>query len=371
MKYDIGIQTFWNVPNYGTFAQAYALQKVLQEINKDKDVRQISHLDQRHFNFYFNRKGYLRSYPIWKKAFWKSFFVKNQNVEQKGKNFFDAYNAIPHTESINLNNLKEYQFDKVFLGSDIVWDYSIDVFNQDPLLFGKGYNAEINAYAASFGTVPVNAELPDYVKNAIFEMKYISVRDKKSAEIVRKIIGRKPQIVLDPTWLWDFSKDDNIERPIEYNYILVYGKDFTSQFINNIRKYAKENKKIIIALDCNDDHYEWCDKMINQSELTPFQWIGYFKYATAVATSTFHGITFSLIFNKKLAFCKSDFIMSKVDEFLKELKLFDLYNKDQNDVYGMLNHDFNYAFINKTIDNKKNISIEFLRKACSNQNGTK
>ena len=50
MKYDIGIQTFWNVPNYGTFAQAYALQKVLQDINKDKDVRQIAHLDQHHFN---------------------------------------------------------------------------------------------------------------------------------------------------------------------------------------------------------------------------------------------------------------------------------------------------------------------------------
>lgn len=49
MKYDIGIQTFWNVPNYGTFAQAYALQKVLQDINKDKDVRQIAHLDQHHF----------------------------------------------------------------------------------------------------------------------------------------------------------------------------------------------------------------------------------------------------------------------------------------------------------------------------------
>ena len=30
-KYDIGILTFWNVPNYGAFMQAYALQKVLEE----------------------------------------------------------------------------------------------------------------------------------------------------------------------------------------------------------------------------------------------------------------------------------------------------------------------------------------------------
>ena len=48
MRYDIGIQTFWNVPNYGTFAQAYALQKVLQQLNINKSVQQIAHLDQHH-----------------------------------------------------------------------------------------------------------------------------------------------------------------------------------------------------------------------------------------------------------------------------------------------------------------------------------
>lgn len=364
MKYDIGIQTFWNVPNYGTFAQAYALQKVLQKIDKDRDVRQISHLDKRHYDFYFNRKAYLRSYPIWKKVFWKSFFIKYQVVETKERLFLNAYNSIPHTECIDTMNLKKYQFSKIFLGSDIVWDYSVDVFNNDPLLFGIGYNAEINAYAASFGTVSVDSELPDYVKKALNQMKYISVRDEKSAEMVEKITGKKPQIVLDPTWLWDFEKDDNIIKPDEDDYILVYGQDFTSDFIENLRKYADKSRKKIIGLDCNNDHYAWCDKMISQAELSPFQWIGYFKHATLVATSTFHGITFSLIFNKKFAFCKSDFIMAKIDRFLKELELFELFDKNQNDVFEMFDYNFNYSYINEIIANKKEDSLNFLRKAC-------
>lgn len=58
----------------------------------------------------------------------------------------------------------------------------------------------------------------------------------------------------------------------------------------------------------------------------------FYMYAASIATSTFHGITFSLIFNKKFAFCKTDFIMAKVDDFLKELKLFDLFDKNQDDV---------------------------------------
>lgn len=371
MNYSIGIQTFWNVPNYGTFAQAYALQKVLQQINENKDVRQIAHLDQHHFDFYYNYKAYLRAYPIWKKAFWKSFFIKTQNLDAKEKIFFKAYNSIPHTDSIDLTNVKKYQFEKIFLGSDIVWDYSVEVFNNDPLLFGIGYSAEINAYAASFGTVSTDAELPDYVKKALMQMRYISVRDEKSAELVRKVTGKKPKIVLDPTWLWNFNDDNNIQKPDEENYILVYGQDFTIDFIENLRKYANEYKMKLIALDCNDDHYDWCDKMINQSELSPYQWIGYFKYALKIATSTFHGITFSLIFNKNFAFCKTDFIMAKVDEFLKEIGLFNLFDGNQNDVYGMFNYDFNYPFINEVIANKKQDSLKFLRKACSNRNGTK
>lgn len=371
MKHDIGILTFWNVPNYGTYAQAYALQRVLKKLNSKKDVRQIAHLDQHHFNFYYDKKSYLREFPIWKKSFWKSFLIKDVGVGLKEKKFIDSYALIPHTIDINEKNLNDFQFDKVFLGSDIVWDYSVSVFNKDPLLFGIGFNSEVNSYAASFGTVSVDADLPDYVKSALKKMKYISVRDEKSAEIIRKVTGVKPQIVLDPTWLWNFEEDDNIVKPDEEDYILVYGQDFTLEFINNLRDYAKKYKKKIVALDCNNDHYDWCDKMISQTELSPFQWMGYFKYATYVATSTFHGITFSLIFNKKFAFCKSDFIMAKVDRFLKELKLFDLFDKDQNDVYGMLNHDFNYTLINEIIANKKEDSLDFLRKACNIKNGTK
>ena len=233
------------------------------------------------------------------------------------------------------------------------------------LLFGIGFSGEINSYAASFGTISANAELPQYVKDALINMTAISVRDEKSANLVKNVTGIKPQVVLDPTWLWNFNDDENIIKPNEENYILVYGQDFTTDFIKNLRKYADEYKIKIIALDCNDDHYDWCDKMISQSDLSPFQWIGYFKYASKIATSTFHGITFSLIFNKNFAFCKTDFIMAKVDKFLKELSLFDLFNKDQNDVYTMLNNDFNYSYINEVIKKKKNESLDFLRKACN------
>lgn len=78
----------------------------------------------------------------------------------------------------------------------------------------------------------------------------------------------------------------------------------------------------LICLACNDDKYDWCDVLIQQSELSVFEWLGLFKYAEKVVTSTYHGLMFGLIFNKPLAFCKSDFIVAKAESFLKKIGLY-------------------------------------------------
>ena len=364
-KYDIGILTFWKVPNYGTYAQAYALQKVLEYINPTRDVKQIAHLDKKHYNFYFDLKSYYRSYPVWKRAFWKSFSVKNDVLNERKKHkFFVAYEKIPHTDPLDLNNSDEYSFDSIFLGSDIVWDYSLEPFNHDPMLFGNGFKAtQINSYAASFGTIKPDMKIPEYVSSSIKKMKNISVRDENSADIVEQITGKRPTVVLDPAWIWNFDTDINIKAPKEENYLLIYGQDFTEGFIENLIKYAKEHNLKTIALDCNSDSYNWCDKLIKQDELDPLEWIGYFKSAEAVATSTFHGITFGLIFNKRIAFCKTDFIIAKIGTLLKKLKIYDVFN-NSDDVYSMLDYEWDYSYINEYMNKERNKSIDYLKKAC-------
>ena len=63
---------------------------------------------------------------------------------------------------------------------------------------------------------------PEYVIDGIKGLDYISVRDENSADIVEEITGIRPPVVLDPTWLWDFSDDNNIIKPKFDNYIIVY-----------------------------------------------------------------------------------------------------------------------------------------------------
>lgn len=363
-KYDVGILTFWNVPNYGTFAQAYALQRTLDKILSSKDVRQIAYLDEHHYNCYYNKPAL---YKIWSRYFWleKLVGLKNKReIAEKEKNFKTSYLTIKHTEEMSKERLKGTQFKYVVLGSDIIWDYTIGVFNRDKFLFGNNFLSDRKiSYAASFGTVNENnSDFPEYVTDGLKDIYRISVRDKKSADIVEKITGQRPTIVLDPVWMWDFNTDNNVIEPEIDNYIAVYGQDFSQEFINNLILFAKENNKKIVALDCNNDNYSWCDVLIKQKDMSPYQWFGFFKGADYIATSTFHGLTFGLVFEKKIAFYKTDFIMAKVSDFLKQIDIYDLFD-NKNDVKKMLNEDWDYTTINKFIDNERAKSCAFIKEA--------
>lgn len=363
--YDIGILTFWGVPNYGTFAQAYALQKVIEQLDSNRDVKQIAYLNQHHYNMYFSLRPRI---SIRKPQFWGALLrniLTNTTQKQRQRQFSADYATIPHTKQLSKQTLRKTPFQTVVLGSDIVWDYSIPAFDHDPFLFGNHLQTTRTlAYAASFGTVSPDDEIPEYVSYGIQQMDHISVRDENSADIVKKICGRRPPVVLDPVWLWDFDTDQNVVAPKFTDYIVVYGQDFTEDFIRQLIAYAKSEKLKLVCLDCNDDHYDWCDVLIRQQDLSAYEWLGLFKGASAVATSTFHGLTFGLVFDKKLAFCRTDFIMAKADKFLAELGLYDLY-ENNSDVSVMFEFERDSQRMQQVIQTGRQRSLAYLKQSLS------
>lgn len=361
--YDIGILTFWGVPNYGTFAQAYALQRVIAQMDPSRDVKQISYLNKHHFNMYFSLRPRI---SIRKPQFWSELLrniFTDTTQKQRQRQFSADYGTIPHTRKLDKYSLGKTAFQAVVLGSDIVWDYSIAAFDNDPFLFGNDMQAnKILSYAASFGTVTKQHAVPEYVTRGIKQMDSISVRDENSADIVEKICGNRPPVVLDPVWLWDFNSDENVVEPSYKDYIVVYGQDFTDDFIRQLVAYAKNKNLKLVCLDCNEDRYDWCDVLIRQQDLSVYEWLGLFRGASAVATSTFHGLTFGLVFEKKLAFCKTDFIMAKADKFLMELGLFDLYDKN-SDVSVMFEFERDVARMHNVIETARARSLQYLKQS--------
>ena len=342
----IGILTFWGVPNQGTFAQAYALHHYLQKICPGDEIYQIAYLHSRHIRFYEEYREQCDNY---------------QNRLRSDRLFIEAYKSIPHIYLQSEELLEKEEFDLLVLGSDIIWDYSINVFGDDVHLFGNKMNAKnIISYAPSFGTCKAKRPVPEYVKNGLLRLDKIAVRDTNSADIVEKVTGKRPEVVLDPTWLWDFECDEALINVNKGNsYIFIYGENFEDKFIYRLKKYAKETGKSTIALNAYNREFDWCDVVIDSKDKPPLEIISYFKYAECVATNTFHGMMFGLLFNKKTAYCKSDFVWAKLSSLLTYLNLDRLY-MDSNDVYEMFNYDWNNSGISEKIDLLREKSKKYL-----------
>lgn len=361
----VGILTFWNVPNYGTFFQAYAMQKVLAQLLPDDEVVLIRWLHPGHYAAYYAYDNCPYHYKLINPRFYRNIIKRFLHRSQINglKAFGVYYDVIPHTQEQG-DAVEQCAFDYVVLGSDIIWDYSQPIFFHDPHLFGQGLQAKhIVAYAPSFGTVKVGQSAPQYVVDALGKMEAISVRDQNSADVVKDLSGREAEVVLDPTLLLDFWQDRNIKKPeIEGKYIAVYGSTFSPELVRGGRAYAAEHGLKLVCLDSLDDNFDWCDIHVGQREMDPFLWAGYFKHAEAVMTCTFHGLMFSLIFHRPIIFHPTSFIMDKASSLIDDLGLRKVLVEEQT-FAGKVNWPWNYEDIQQKLNVQREKSMKFLQRA--------
>lgn len=366
----IGIYTHWNIPNYGTWLQAYALQKIVEDIRPGDDVRQIAYTEKTHLDLYygiFSSARYRTRFFLINPKFYilvLKKLVRFQKIKNS-KKFIPYYNDIKNTGELTDEEFSDKQFDYVLVGSDIVWDYTrAAIYKKDKRFFGVGLNTNtVIPYAASFGSAKKGDQVPQYVTDGLAKMKDILVRDKNSAEMVNAISGKDASIVIDPTFLWDFSKDTNIpDRPVDYKYIVVYGSYFTKTNIAEIQKYAKDHNLKIICLDSLYDRYNWCDITIKQDRLHPYLWCSYLKYAEVVMTCTYHGLILSLIYKKRIVMNPLSFILDKASSFIDYLGLVEVLT-GAGSFEQKADWDWDYGIIDKRIEALKEDSLDFLRNA--------
>ena len=247
----IGIITFWGVPNYGTFFQAYALRNVVRQLWHDSQVEVVPYLADSHYKTYYGLRGVDCRYKYLRPKFYLSLLLGLVNLpanKKKENEFLKYYETLSFSKRINADELKKRNYDTVILGSDIVWDFSIPFFGNDRFLFGLDLNATKKvAYAASFGTVRYGSTIPEYVKKGLNELDAISVRETNSQAIVKSITNTEPLVVSDPTFIYDFENDKNIPPENKYgDYIVVYGSTMGDELIKGCAEYAQKHSLRII-----------------------------------------------------------------------------------------------------------------------------
>lgn len=342
----LSIVTVYNSLNSGSFLQAFTLMKALEKNNIETSFLKTKARNP-------SKEVLLSSL----KSLSKGELGKFVYLIKKYIKFRKIVIDLP---KINMSKKDMEKQNGFILGSDEIWNVKRSTFNQYPIFWGLGIRSKnIMAYAPSINRAASKDILKyDYIKSAINDMKFISVRDNHSKQILEELSNKEIDLVLDPTMLFDAEFYNTLEAPInDHNYILVYSysNHFNEEQIKNIKEFAVMKNLPLISVN---HKMEWCDKSV---PVSPFEFLAYYNNANYVITDTFHGTIFSIIYNKHFLSYGDDNV--KVLDLLNRLNLNDQNYDGTTDVSFYLNKEINYEKIMKNLENQKNNSVNYLENA--------
>lgn len=376
MKKKVGILTLpLRNYNYGGILQNFALQQFLEK-NFQVEVETID-ID------YSNSKGNLKAQI--KSALFKFLYFDLKAIRSKVNKHLENFiqKHIKLTETIytvaELENLIEKKgFHTIITGSDQVWRLKYLNSNLEKLLFldfQKKSTLKI-AYAASFGV----DELEDIsaskrIKSYLSVFNAISVREKSGVKICEQNFGINVQHLIDPTLL--LSVDDYIglmnkqkgmqnRKPVFFSYVLDQSVEKQTLIKELQLKMGTESYQIELLNDklgsINKSNY----KSLKNSKATPVEdWLHRFYEADYVITDSFHGMVFSILFNKKfLVWGNESRGLTRFHSLLDKLDLRDriIDSSSLDEIQKALKSPIDYVKVNEVLQSEREKSYQFFKK---------
>lgn len=352
-KNKIGILTLPLSNNYGGIIQLVALYHFLE--SRGYDPLWIDKT-QAHTTLKKVIINLLQHNPFYKIYDPKNF--RNIKIFQKQiEPFLKIY--LPHkTMSVastsQLNEVSK-NCQTVVVGSDQVWrlEYVKDNY---PSYFLNFIDSNIKkiSYAASFGKDYWEGDEKsiEIIKPLLANFDLITVREDTAVSICKNTFNiEEAHHVLDPTLLPDPSFYKKMVASIKFNKkieLFNYVLDSTSENDLLIKKIAKRSQLKVTKIHLN--------KQQNSKQHLIENWLANFYYADFIVTDSFHGMVFSIIFNKQFLVIGNK--ERGLTRFSSLLKLLNLEERliDANQINTLDNK------IKNTIDYQKvNVTLEILR----------
>lgn len=355
----IGIITFHRAINYGGVLQAFALQKIIS--NEGYDCEIIDYYCP-FIEEHYRTKKYFTVLQI--KRF-VSTILYNGELKRNVKGFEEfssKYLRVSDTK-YNFDNLVKTNeiYDRFITGSDQVWSPTCAGFDPGYFLTFVEDNSKKISYAASFGTKEIPTSKVEEYTRRIEHFEAISVREKSGTRIVQKLSGREAELVLDPTlllnreqWATFFSDECKVRE----NYILVYMISEDNQILKAAKEVAQRTNRDVIYI--NDRIYK-AKGVENIRKISPDKWVQLFLNAEMIFTNSFHGIAFSINFNKDFYAYHlqgNNVANERIDNIINMFALNERLNK--KDIHT--NRSIGYKDINEQLELLRKNSIEFLRR---------
>lgn len=329
-KSDVGIINYWYCNDHGAILTAYALQNLL--FDNGISNRLINTCPD---SYHEERKGGI-----------SEIFEYKHLVTTNRENF----------NSKNLNKM----FRTFCVGSDQVFN-SKWVPNEWFLNFA---DEEVNkvAVAASFGDDDFSSN--DFrhliLKKCLKRFQSLSVREDSGVTLLNNI-GCDSILLLDPVFLVDKKHytDLKIDNALFFNNVFCYIRDLDPKLEDNIKKFAQKRN---------------LNSFFVNSKVSIEEFITRISNASIVITDSYHGLCFSIIFNKNFICVKNN--KSGIRRFSSIINLLDLNEENfvtsNSELSEFLQNSIeipqiSYTKINEKINNKKQSDVEWILNAIKNK----
>lgn len=351
----VGILTFHRAHNYGAVLQCYALQFFLKSLGCDVFV--IDYKNERLLSCYktWDKRRFLSKNPftLFSKSYKEFFLIKHRRTRgEKFDYFINNFFKLCESSTSNILSL-----DLIIVGSDQVWNTHL-TSGFDKMYWGdfeirKG--AKIISYAASIEEYWENS-YNTKVRLLLNKFDAISVREPKTAEVLNRIVGKEVMVSEDPTLLLDPGIwIDLAQRPsLNCKYLLLYQVRNTKEGEIYARNVARKMGLKLICLSARIDQTNSKECI----DASPIEFLGWFRYASYVICTSFHGTVFSIIYKVPFVSLKlSDGKDGRVESLLKQL---DIPERLVNINTEKSLPDLNWNRVHSRLNHLRDSSIQYL-----------
>lgn len=362
----VGIITFHFVNNFGGVLQAYALQRTIKEkCNVESEI-----IDYR--NWFIRLTDRIRLLPITTnpKEFVSGWLTMRKRIGRRNRfgKFIIRYAHLSR-KYISHFGLKRCPpgDDKYICGSDQIWNpvLTAGVSYSYYLQFENNPDNRI-AYAPSFGSASIRKVHNKKIKKYINTFNYISVREKSGQDYIRLLTGKSADRLIDPTFLLNREQWSQVgaERTESQPYILLY----IMQRDKTVYEYAEKIKTQMGIKLVEISRYGYNPGFVDETlvDVGPREFLALFRDAEYICTNSYHGLAFSIIFEKEFCLIPCKRFKARI------VNLLDLLNIEINDYDNdgnILNALYDRDYVNTVISKEKAKSIDYLKRAIGIKKG--
>ncbi len=385
----VGIVTFTFGLNYGCHLQRYALQRACERLGYQASSLLLS-LDDLTLP---ENLGYLRR----KRRKFRKF---RQDVSQGVYTFsyFRKLRAFKRFERVFLSTTKRFHsyeqvtreaesfgFSAYIAGSDQIWNplgmYHPNSYNYYMLAFAP--SKKKIAYAPSLAVSKVSEQYEEKFQRYLSDFRYLSAREQEGADELSRILGRQVERTLDPTLLlsgeeWDVVAS-RAKCKIPERYILCYSLGNPTDVFYRALAIQKTLKCPIV---CFEEAYEaatlkrYGHDAIFARNVGPCEFVQYVKHASCVVTDSYHGTTFSIVYERPFFTMMRDAesqdrsMNSRITTLFASLGLQSrLFDPRSESLITMKALEIDYDAVNRALQERRENSIRYLQTALSATTG--